>query len=240
MEKTSSLIYSASLHILILFVILYWPVNTVLDIEKNSYQVSLVTGKAGESIPVGKSARPQPIPQKKQEAKPEVPIDKNSTPVEIPKEDAQKTPKEEAPKTENKQEESQSQPESSAALSALAELEQMLQSDANTNTSATSGNGEDEEAENVGGGIYEVYISTVMLAVRNEWKIPIYDRETYIAEVFVQLDMAGNIIDQHLERSSGRADFDASALNALIRLGKLPAPPSPDLQNLILVFNSAQ
>ncbi len=240
MEKTSSLIYSASLHFLILFLILFWPVNSVLDLEKNSYQVSLVTGRAGESVPVGRTTRPQPIPQKTQEAKPEVPVEKNAAPVEIPKEDAKPIVKEEPKKQETKEEESQSQPETSAALSALAELEQMLNADADTNATAASGHGEDEEAENVGGGIYEVYISTVMLAVRNEWRMPIYDRETYIAEVYVELDMAGNIIDKHLERSSGRADFDGSALNALERLGKLPAPPSPDLQNLVLIFNSAQ
>ncbi len=242
MEKTSSLIYSASLHFLLLFLILFWPVNTILDIEKNSYQVSLVTGKAGESVPVRRTTRPQPIPQKTQEAKPEVPVEKNAAPVEIPKEEAKPVVKEEAKKQESSKEESQSQPESSAALSALAELEQMLQADSQSdaNTMPASGNGEDEEAENVGGGIYEVYISTIMLAVRNEWRMPIYDRENYIAEVYVELDAQGNIVDKHLERSSGRADFDGSALNALERLGKLPAPPSPELQNLVLVFNSAQ
>ncbi len=235
MEKSSSLIYSASLHFLLLFIILFWPVNTVLDLEANSYQVSLVVGKVGQSVPVGRTARPQPIPQKTEIPKPESQTKPEAKPVEIAKEDS-KPVEQEKPKLEE-QIEPPASPESSAALSALAELEQMLQADANADGGSETGL---EDAENAGGGVYDVYISQVMLVVRNAWSMPIYNRENYIAQIYVELDMAGNIIDMYVEKSSGRGDFDASALNALDRLKKLPAPPSPDLQSLVLVFNSDQ
>ncbi len=40
--------------------------------------------------------------------------------------------------------------------------------------------------------------------------------------------------------SSGRADFDASAVNAVLRTKTLPKPPTKEQQDLIISFNSLE
>lgn len=91
-----------------------------------------------------------------------------------------------------------------------------------------------------GGGLHDVYAGLVMMAVRPNWSIPTYSRENLIALVHVRIDPKGNVISCVIERSSGRADFDASAVNAVIRTKILPVPPTPAQQAMIIVFNSLE
>jgi colicin import membrane protein len=58
--------------------------------------------------------------------------------------------------------------------------------------------------------------------------------------VRIRLDPAGRVLDCAIENSSGRPDFDASAVNAVLRAGPLPEPPSPAQQELIISFNSRE
>ena len=88
--------------------------------------------------------------------------------------------------------------------------------------------------------MYNVYAGQVILAVRPNWQMPTYSRDMFVALVWVRLDAGGNVLECGIEQSSGRADFDASAVNAIIRTKTLPPPPTPDLQNLVLTFNSLE
>jgi len=91
-----------------------------------------------------------------------------------------------------------------------------------------------------GGGIYDVYMGQVILAVRPNWSMPTYSRANLSVQVNVKLDPNGKVLSCTVARSSGRAEVDASAVNAVIRTKVLPAPPTPDQQELLLTFNTQE
>ncbi|WP_307831440.1 energy transducer TonB [Nitratidesulfovibrio oxamicus] len=78
----------------------------------------------------------------------------------------------------------------------------------------------------------------VMAIVCCHWEFPaLANRENLMVQVRVKVAPNGQIRDFSVEQSSGRADFDASALRALGKTGMLPPPPSPENQDLLLTFN---
>ena len=91
-----------------------------------------------------------------------------------------------------------------------------------------------------GGGIYDVYMGQVILAVRPNWSMPTYSRANLSVQVNVKLDPNGKVLSCTVARSSGRAEVDASAVNAVIRTKVLPAPPTHDQQELLLTFNTQE
>ncbi len=290
MEKASSVLLSLALHAQILFMIIFWPAQTKINLETESYQVSLVFDEVPvESLgarptpiqaptPAPTPAKPAPTPPAPAQQSPApaptpapVPVPAPTPtvpPVPVPAEPKPLPPQEVITPTEPKIEEKPEpeaepiaeptpepvaetvaepvptptpvptpapKPAPSAAMSALADLEKLVAESAATSGSAgTSGNRAGS------GGIYDVYVGNVMQVVRGAWSIPTYSRENLVARVRVQLDAEGKILNTTIEKASGRDDFDASALNALQRLGTLPAPPNADLRNIVLVFNSAQ
>ncbi len=238
--------------------------------KRESYQVSLVVGTPKSGAPVSKVIGPQPKPEVKPTPPPKTETPKTPPKAEVkpvvqeapkavavpakvvkapeakpapkpapvakpapepPKEVAKATPapeKKPAPVAKPAPE-----PPKSAVFSALADLEALSKEE-----TANSGNGTSDG--DGGSALKDVYIAQIMLIVQEEWSFPTYSRENYITQVLVQLDANGTILDRRIETSSGRADFDASAINALDRLVRLPEPPNRELQILTLVFNSAQ
>lgn len=203
-----------------------------------------------------------PISEKKQPDKPKEP-EKKPEPKETPKpekkpdkatETAQKAPPKQEPakkpatnpasavsaaladakKTTGRQ--SPTRGTGSSVAGALADMERA----ARRSGGGAGGGGGGEGDGDGGGGVYNVYAGQVILAVRPNWQMPTYSRDVYVALVWVRLDPAGNVLDCGIEKSSGRADFDASAVNAIVRTKTLPVPPSPDLQQLVLTFNSLE
>lgn len=90
-----------------------------------------------------------------------------------------------------------------------------------------------------GGGLGDVYIGQVMLAVRPNWGFASSGRKALACVVKVNVDLQGNVQRAEVAQSSGNAQFDASAVNAVIRTGnagQFPPPPNPDYMNLDLVF----
>ena len=122
---------------------------------------------------------------------------------------------------------------SSSAARALADLEKMQKQQ------GVGGGGGDGDGPG-GGGIYDVYVAQVILAVQPNWSMPVYSRSNMVVQVRIQLDPHGKVLDCKVEKSSGRPEFDASAVNAVVRTGNLPAPPTPAQQDLIISFNSQQ
>lgn len=121
---------------------------------------------------------------------------------------------------------------SSAVANALAKAQREAR--------GTGGGGGGEGDGPGGGGLYDVYAGMVVMAVRPNWSMPTYSREPLVAYVRVKLDPAGQVLDASLERSSGRADFDASAVNAVRRTQNLPKPPTPAQQEIVIAFNSLE
>ena len=121
---------------------------------------------------------------------------------------------------------------SSAVANALAKAQREAK--------GTGGGGGGEGDGPGGGGLYDVYAGMVVMAVRPNWSMPTYSRDPLVAYVRVKLDPNGQVLDASLERSSGRADFDASAVNAVRRTQNLPKPPTPAQQEIVIAFNSLE
>lgn len=101
------------------------------------------------------------------------------------------------------------------------------------------GSGDGERGEgNSSVGVDATYTGLVMGIVRQQWtSVPRSDRTNLMASVRVRLSIDGSIEQATLERSSGNPAYDASVLSALSKVGTLPKPPNPGLQDLLLNFN---
>lgn len=181
--------------------------------------------------PVKKEPKPQPKrdPQPKPEAEPKQPAPKAETRPAAPKKPARQ---QSGGRDAVRNALASAQKESGVA-GALAELQREA-------GRAGTGGGAGEGSGPGGGGLDNVYAGLVILAVKPNWKMALYGREQLVALVRVRLDREGNVLDASLEQGSGRADFDSSAVNAVLRTKRLPKPPTPDQQDLILTFNSSE
>ena len=175
--------------------------------------------------------KPEPAPEKKPEQKPaQKPAQK-----EQPKRDSGKDALADALAAARKQARSNTTGTGSgtSASRALADLEKQV-----GRTGVGGGGGEGDGPG--GGGIYDVYVAQVILAIQPNWSMPTYSRNNMVVQVRIKLDKQGNVLDCRIERSSGRPEFDASAINAVIRTKTLPPPPTPAQQDLVVSFNSQQ
>lgn len=117
-------------------------------------------------------------------------------------------------------------------------IEQAL-NQARRGASGSRGGGGGEGEGPGGGGLGDVYIGQVMLAVRPNWGFASPGRKTLACVVKVMVDLQGNVQQAVVSQSSGNAQFDASAVNSIIRTsqaGEFPAPPNPEYCDLDLVF----
>ncbi|MBR4423259.1 MAG: cell envelope integrity protein TolA, partial [Mailhella sp.] len=129
----------------------------------------------------------------------------------------------------------QGQSKGSAAASALKDLARELGGQTGVGGGGGQGDGPG------GGGIYDVYAGLVIEAVRPNWSIPVMSRSNMVVQVRINLDRNGKVLDCSIEKSSGRPDFDASAVNAVQRTsekGMFPKPPTRAQQDLLITFNS--
>ena len=97
--------------------------------------------------------------------------------------------------------------------------------------------GSDGPDENL---LFNAYAEQVMLAVRPNWGFASAGRVNLSCVVRVKVDMQGKVLQAEISQSSGNSQYDASAVNAVIRTKVLPAPPTPDQQELLLTFNTQE
>lgn len=91
------------------------------------------------------------------------------------------------------------------------------------------------------GSIEDLYALTVLDAIRPNWRYPkLATRTVLVAQVRIMISNVGEILDAKLVNSSGRPDFDSSTLRAIAETEQLPTPPSPDLTEITLNFNSQE
>ncbi len=118
-------------------------------------------------------------------------------------------------------------------------IEQAL-AQAQRRAGGSGGGGGGEGAGPGGGGLGDVYMGQVMLAVRPNWGFASSARKSLVCVVKVLVDLQGKVQDARISQSSGNSQYDASAVNAVIRTdqaGNFPPPPSPDYSELDLVFS---
>lgn len=195
------------------------------------------------ATPIPKKPEPEPEPPKEiaKAPEPKKEPEQKKEPEPKPKKEQ---PKKEQPKTEPKKDtnkknsiadalneaKKQDKAKGGSVSNALAELQGMQQMGGGGGTG--SGNG--------GGGIYDVYAAQVILAVQPNWSMPTYSRQNLVVQVRIRLDISGTVLSAEIVEGSGRADFDASAVNAVLRTKVLPKPPTKDQQDLIISFNALE
>jgi len=220
--------------------------------EQISGQVSIgqPNAKAPEPIKKQTVSKAVPLPQdpKKIVSKPldkksikpiskKKAIEKSSiSPDDIMKaalESAQTTAKKDSQEAQRNEEALKAALENESLRAALAEAERDYE-DMPAGGGGGSGDGEG------GGGLNDIYAAQIVLAVRPHWSMPTYSREVLIAKVRIILEPDGTVREAHLEKASPRPDFNASTVNAVLRTGKLPPPPTPAQQEIVITFNSLE
>lgn len=195
-------------------------------------------------VPEKKPEPEKPEPVKVEEKKPEPPKEqpkkpepkKPEKPKEPPKKPAPKKPKPDPiaaalAKARKATSRTQQQETGSAVERALAQARQKA--------GGTSGGGGGSGEGAGGGGLGDVYIGQVMLAVRPNWGFASSARVSLVCVIKVNVDMQGKVQSAVISQSSGNAQYDASAVNAIVRTsqaGDFPPPPNPQYMDLDLVF----
>lgn len=205
-----------------------------------------------EPAPPKPQAQPAPEQPRAAEAKKPEPPKQEPKKPEPKKPEPKKTEaaKQAAPKSGNRKPETKKDPIAEALQAARKATSRSQSGDrgnaveqalaqARKNAGGNRGGGGGEGAGPGGGGLGDVYIGQVMLAVRPNWGFASPGRNSLSCVIRVQVDMQGKVLDTSVSRSSGNRQFDASAVNAIVRTsqaGEFPAPPNPDYMFLDLVF----
>ncbi len=93
--------------------------------------------------------------------------------------------------------------------------------------------------EGVIGSIEDLYAIAVQNLVKKNWRFPqMATRDELVTRVRIVLSPDGAILDASVVTSSGRPDFDGSALRAVSDTKQLPKPPTPDISSIVINFNS--
>lgn len=213
-----------------------------------------------EALPVPKEEpkKPelQPRPEEpKVEVKKEEPKKEEKKP-EPKKEEKKPEPKKEERKPEKKPEpKKETKPRSDPVKDALnqakrkatsraqagdrgSSVEQAL-AEAKRRAGGLSGGGGGSGSGPGGGGLHSVYIGQVMLAVRPNWGYASATRQNLQCTILIRVSPQGEVQDTLVVRSSGNIQYDSSCVNAIMRTsraGNFPKPPSPEYQNLEMVF----
>ena len=208
--------------------------------------------------------KPQPKPEPKEEAKPiaqkkeEKPKPKEEPPKEQPKEQPKDQKKPEAPKADAKKDAKESKDAKSNVDPVAAALQQARKAtsraesgdrgnaveqalaQAQRRAGGNRGGGGGEGTGPGGGGLGDVYMGQVMLAVRPNWGFASAGRVNLRCIINVKVDGQGKLMQNPtVTHGSGNSQFDSSAVNAIVRTaqsGQFPPPPSADYSDLELVF----
>ena len=118
-------------------------------------------------------------------------------------------------------------------------MEQAL-AQARRSAGGTRGGGGGEGKGPGGGGLADVYRGQVLLAVRPNWGYASTARQNLSCLINVKVDMQGKVQEAKVVQSSGNAQFDSSAVSAIMRTsnnGAFPPPPSQAYTDLDLSFS---
>lgn len=94
-------------------------------------------------------------------------------------------------------------------------------------------------SDGVVGSVEDLYAIAVQTIIKKNWRFPqMATRDELVTRVRIVLSPGGEILDAKVVSSSGRPDFDASTLRAVSDTKQLPKPPSPDIAEITINFNS--
>lgn len=253
--RLTSILFSVLVHVLVLVLAFFWkPASTVhVRLDVPSYQVDLVTLEAPKPAPKPKAV-PKPKPEVKKpeppKPKPEPKVKPQPKPEPKPKPQdisAKKVKKKKRPKPkprENpkdvlakalKSAKADAARKEKAERNALANELKNLRSQVKKDDEQRASSG---QGEAVASGAEAVYAGIVEGLIKQNWRYPAITSSAYLTCV-VQVDLApdGTITGSRILRSSGRGDFDSSALRAVQETQTLPEPPGHDIKTIQINFN---
>ena len=219
--------------------------------------VSPPAKKADAAAPERPEVKADPTADKARpvEAKPE-PKDDDKKPEKPKKDDKKKDDKKSTPKDDKKTDKKADKPSKGDPVAAAmnqarreatsrvesgdkgSSVEQAL-AQARRNAGGDGGGGGGEGDGPGGGGLNDVYMGQVMLAVRPNWSFTSATRLNLVCVVRVKVNLQGEVEKVDVTQSSGNAQYDSSAANAIwrtSRAGAFPPPPSEQYTELDLVF----
>ncbi|WP_300800630.1 cell envelope integrity protein TolA [uncultured Desulfovibrio sp.] len=213
-----------------------------------------------EAVPLAQKKEPEKPKEKPREEPKEKPKEPpkekpKEQPKEKPKEEPKEKPKDKDAGKDKPKEKPKTKPKGDPVKDALAQarrsassrvesgdrgnaVEQAL-AQARRNAGGTGGGGGGEGDGPGGGGLNEAYLGTVMLSVRPNWSFASASRANMSCVVHIVVNMQGEVQQATVTQSSGNAQYDASAVNAIWRTsrgGEFPPPPSAEFTELDLVF----
>ncbi|MFN2267480.1 MAG: TonB family protein [Desulfonatronovibrio sp.] len=243
----ASFLVSTILHlVLIIFSVNYSGISKIkpVDLNREVHMVELVYMEEQQPAPpqVPEPAQPDPprhdpVPEP---AEPEIQIPKpkpapKPEPDPKPKPEPESQPKPEPepePEPKPKPEPSPAPPEKKepTAQERLANELAALRSDVERETS--------NQAPIEQTGLQEIYAARAERLIKGNWRYPrIGGTKNLVVRVEVEIDQTGRVVRSRVVRSSGREDFDHSALRAIEDTRQLPEPPTVRIRTLIIDFN---
>ena len=101
-----------------------------------------------------------------------------------------------------------------------------------------AGGGKGTGAGGTGSGLMSVYGDIIKQIIKKNWRYPAFGVETNVAVVLeINIDQQGKITGARVAQTSGKPDFDDSALRAVHETEKLPPPRTRSLDTLRITFN---
>ncbi|MFW6315157.1 MAG: energy transducer TonB [Desulfohalobiaceae bacterium] len=196
-----------------------------------------------------KQAKAQPEQSQAQAKKLQKKSRAESKPAPEAKEKKQQPKKQE--KKPQDQKKSQPQPSKDELLSrALGDIRQQAQEDQETDAeyldrelaglrSRTQERDSSSSGSSGSSRLEEIYALQIQRRIQDNWRYPSLGAEKELAaEVQIEINAQGKILNVNLLSSSGRSDFDSSVLRAVEDTEELPKPPRQDLCNIRITFHS--
>ncbi len=234
---------STILHlVLIIFSVNYSGISKIkpVDLNREVHMVELVYMAEPQPAPPApqipepakpEPPRPEPVPEP---AEPEVQIPRpDPVPEPEPRPEPKPEPKPEPePEPRPEPDPTPAPPEKKepTAQERLARELAELRSDVERETST--------QVPREQAGLQEIYAATAERLIKGNWRYPrIGGTQNLVVRVEVEIDQTGRIVRSRVVRSSGREDFDHSALRAIEDTRQLPEPPTVRIRTLIIDFN---
>lgn len=107
--------------------------------------------------------------------------------------------------------------------------------------SGAGGGGGPEGSTGTGIGSIAAYGRVVEQLIKANWRFPSATAQSpLVTQIEIRVAVDGSISGFRVLGTSGRPDYDASAVKAIQETRQLPPPPSPDLSVLIINFNNQE
>ncbi len=215
--------------------------HTPIDLSREVHMVELVymaepepPAPAAPEVPVERPSPPEP-PRPEPEPEPVVEIPEKPAPEPEPRPEPEPEPE---PKPEPKPEpEPEPEPKPEPPRERTPTPEERLArelADLRKDVEKTAR----DRAPRQQSGLLEIYAAVVEEHIKKNWRFArIGGSRNLEVQVEVKIDATGRIVGSRVLGSSGREDFDHSALRAIEDTRQLPEPPSARIRTLIIDFN---